>query len=282
MTASDGFPATAGSSDGLVRPDGAVTSSAWTQVPRCGFWDQVAAELVKLRTLRSTVAVAVALGLALPVLALVVGLTGSLAPDDTVLGASLLGGAALAQLLAVTLGALLVTSETRSGTMRATLLASPDYLVVLAAKSVLAVAVTLGVTLPSAWVAYGLGLATVDQSVHATGQPWPAVLGVSLAIATIAVLGVGLGAVVRHSAAAVGLGVAVVLGPSLVAPLFGDLQRWVGGASSNGVLQKLTQSSDATAQTVGSLGAWPSLAVVAGYTCVVGAVAVGLRRHRDS
>jgi ABC-2 type transport system permease protein len=101
-------------------------------------------------------------------------------------------------------------------------------------------------------------------------------------MALIAVLGVGIGAVVRHSSGAVAAVIGVVLLPGLLAPLLGDAQRWLGGASLNGVLKKLTQSSDATHEAVGSLGAWPSLAVVAAYTAAAVLGAVWVTGHRDT
>ena len=70
--------------------------------------------------------------------------------------------------------------------------------------------------------------------------------------------------------------------PGLVAPLLGAGQRWLGGASTSGVLQKLAQSSDATPETVGSLAAWPSLAVVAGYTLATLLVAGRAFARRDT
>ena len=78
------------------------------------------------------------------------------------------------------------------------------------------------------------------------------------------------------------VGVAVVLLPGIVAPMLGDYQRWLGGASLDGVMRKLTQSSDATHQAVGSLGAWPSLAIAAAYTTVAVGLAVWYLRRRDS
>lgn len=246
------------------------------------FVDAVRFEWTKFRTVRSTVVLAVVLGAVLPLFAVVVAATESLQPDDTILGASVLGGAVLAQVLAAALGALLVTGEYRSGLMRTTLLACPRPLTLLAAKSVVAAAVTFVVVLPSTLAAFGLGVAMLDGDTYATGQPFPAVVGVSLAISSIAVLGVGIGTVIRHSAGAMAAVVGVVLLPGLLAPVLGEAQRWLGGASLNGVLQKLTQSSDATHEAVGSLGAWPSLVVVAAYTAAVVLGAVGVLRQRDS
>jgi ABC-2 type transport system permease protein len=154
--------------------------------------------------------------------------------------------------------------------------------VVLAAKATVAAGVVFAVTLPSAAAAFAVGVAMLDGDTYATGEVFPAVLGVVLAISSIAVLGVALGTIVRHSAGAVAAVIGVVLLPGMLAPLLGDGRRWLGGASLNGVLQKMTQSSDATHDTVGSLGAWPSLAVVAVYTAATVLGAVWVLRHRDT
>jgi ABC-2 type transport system permease protein len=249
---------------------------------RAGYRDALWSEWTKFRATRSTLALAALLGVAFPVFALIVAATRSLQPDDTILGASVLGGAVIAQVLAATLGAVLITGEFRSGLIRTTLAACPRPLVVLAAKATVAAGVVVAVTLPSAVAAFAIGVAMLDGGTYATGQPFPALLGVVVAMASIGVLGVGIGAIVRHSAGAVAAVVAIVLLPGVLAPLLGDAQRWLGGASLNGVLEKMTQSSDATHKAVGSLSAWPSLAVVAAYTVAVVLGAVEVLRHRDS
>jgi len=238
-------------------------------------------EWTKFRTSRSTVLTALALAAWFPVMAVIVAATESLQPDDTILGASVLGGAAGAQLTAAALGALVVTSEFRTGMIRTTLTAVPRPLVVLAAKASVVAGVVFAVTLPAAAGAFGIGRVMLDADVYAAGDPFPALLGVVLAITAIGVLGVAIGAVVHHSAGALAVVVAVVLLPGMVAPLLGGVERWIGGASLNGVLEKMTQSSDATPETVGSLAAWPSLGVVAAYTVTAVLLAVGALRARD-
>jgi ABC-2 type transport system permease protein len=261
-----------------------VAAETWSSEPavaRVGYREAVWFEWTKFVTLRSNIVLAVVLALMLPLFAVIVAATESLQADDTILGASLLGGAVIAQVLAVALGATTVTGEFRSGMIRTTLTASPRRLVVLAAKATIAAAITLAVTLPSAVVAFATGVAMLDGDRYARGQPFPALLGVVLALTSIAVLGVAIGAVVRHSAGAVAAGVGVVLLPGLLAPMLGDYERWLGGASLNGVMQKMTQSSDATNGAVGRLGAWPSLGVVAAYTVAAVGVAVPVLRRRD-
>ncbi|HEU4539678.1 MAG TPA: hypothetical protein VFR23_01000 [Jiangellaceae bacterium] len=249
---------------------------------RAGYREALWSEWTKFATLRSTRVLAAGLGAALPVFAVVVAATGSLQSDDTILGASLLGGAVLAQVLAAVLGAGLITGEFKTGMIRVTLAACPRRLVVLAAKATVAAGVVFAVTLVSAAAAFGIGLVMLDGDSYATGDAWPALIGVALAISSIAVLGLGIGTVVRHPAGAVTAAIGVVLLPGLLAPLLGDSQRWLGGASLNGVMQKLTESSDATPETVGSLGAWPSLGVVAVYTVAAVLAAVRVLRHRDT
>lgn len=248
---------------------------------RVGFRDALGFEWTKFTTLRSNLILAGVLGLVLPLFAVIVAGTESLQPDDTILGASVLGGAVLAQILAVALGATSVTGEIRSGMMRTTLIACPRRLAVLAAKATVAAGVVSVVLVPSTLAAFWIGTVMLGAD-YATGDPFPAVIGIALAIASMGVLGVAIGSLVRHSAGAVMVGVAVVLLPMIIAPMLGDYQRWVGGASLTGVMEKLTQSSDATHETAGSLGAWPSLGVVAVYTVGAVALAVWVLRRRDS
>lgn len=249
---------------------------------RAGYREALRSETTKFLTVRSTLVASAVLGAVLPILAVIVAATESLQPDDTILGASVLGGAAIAQVLAASLGATLVTGEYRTGMMLGTLAACPRRLVVLAAKASVAAGATFVVILPSATAAYGIGVAMLDGDRYATGASIPALVGIAAAIASIAALGVAIGTMVRHSAGAVAAVVGVVVLPGLLAPFLGDVQRWMGGASLQGVLQKLTQSSDATHEVVGSLGAWPSLAVVAAYTGATLLGAVWVLRHRDA
>ena len=246
-----------------------------------GYKEASHSELTKYLTVRSTVVLTIVLAAVLPAFAIIVAATESLQPDDTILGASVLGGSAIAQVIAASLGTLLVTSEYRTRMVLLTLTACPRRLVVLASKATIAAGATFLVILPSSLTAYWIGLVMLATDTYAAGNPFPALIGVALAIASIAALGVGIGTIVRHAAGAVATVVGIVLLPGLLAPLFGGAQRWIGGASLTGVLQKLTQSSDATPEAVGSLGAWASLLIVAAYTVAVILGAVWVLRHRD-
>ena len=237
-----------------------MTAGQTASSGRAGLRQAVAAEWTKLVGLRSTVGTALTAALLLPALAVFVGATGSLQPDDTVVGGALTGGT-LAQLAAAVFGVLVVTAEYGNGTIRATLAACPRRATVLAAKALVVVAVTVPLAAAGGTAAVLAGRAMIDG--HSPGRAVPAVIGSALAVGAVALLGLALGTLLRHGTGAVAAALGAVLLPSLLAPLFGDLQGWVAGAGPAAVLQKLAQSSDATSETAGSLGGWPSLGLLA-------------------
>jgi ABC-2 type transport system permease protein len=233
-------------------------------------------KLLTTRSLRGTLAAG---GIVTVALAVFVGLTGSLQPDDTVLGGSLTG-VVVAQLLAGVLGALAITSEHGTGTLAATVAAVPRRRVVLGAKAVVVGAATTVIGLVAATAAVVAGSALIDGD-HAAGEPFPAVVGVALGLGAVALYGLALGTLVRHTGGAVAAVVGLVLLPQLLGPLFGDLQPWVTGLSPATALQKMTQTSDASAAVAGTLGPWPSLAVVGAVALVLLALADRALARRD-
>ncbi|MFH9115905.1 ABC transporter permease subunit [Streptomyces globisporus] len=240
----------------------------------------LAYEWIKFRSVRSTVWTTVATAL-LPVLgAVFVATTGSLQSDDTVLGGSLTLSV-VAQMLAAVVGALVMTGEYSSGTIRMTFAARPRRSTVLAAKAALVAGVMYVLALASCTLAYLLGDALLPEGRYAQGDPLPALFGIAASFAVAAVLGLAVGTLVRHSAGAVTTVIGLLLLPSLFGPLFGDAERWIAGLSPTAALEKLIQTSDAAADTVGSLGPWPSLLLVAAYTTALALGALVLLRRRD-
>lgn len=247
---------------------------------RAGFPQALAYEWIKFRSVRSTVWTTVATTL-MPVFgAVFVALTGSLQPDDTVLGASLTMSVT-AQVLAAVVGALAISGEYSSGTIRTTFCASPRRTTVLTAKGTLVGGLMCALALVSCTLAYLVADALLEDGKYAQGEPLPALLGVAASFCVASLLGLAVGTLVRHSAGAVTTITGLLLLPSLLGPLFGDAQRWVAGLSPTAALQKLTQTSDASPEAVGTLGAWPSLLLVAGYTAVLLLAASGMLRRRD-
>ena len=241
----------------------------------------IRSEWVKLVSLRSAWWTLVAMVAWTAGIAVFVGVTHSLQPDDTVLGGSLTG-ITLAQLLAATSGVLMITREHATGTIRSTLAATPRRGIMLAAKLAVTVVVTLVTGLVAAVAAHVIGLVMLSGEGYAPGRPWPALLGVAACLAVTAALGLAVGTLVRHSAGAVTAMLGVILLPGLLGPLLGDLRRWAGGASPMAALQKLTQSSDAVPGELGTLAAWPSLGLVTAATAVVLALAAVMLVRRDA
>ncbi|MFK0186728.1 ABC transporter permease subunit [Streptomyces rubiginosohelvolus] len=241
----------------------------------------LAYEWIKFRSVRSTVWTTVATAV-LPVLgAVFVATTGSLQSDDTVLGGSLTLSV-VAQMLAAVVGALVMTGEYSSGTIRTTFAARPRRSTVVAAKAALVAGVMYVLALASCALAYLVGDALLPEGRYAQGEPLPALFGIAASFAVAAVLGLAVGTLVRHSAGAVTTVIGLLLLPSLFGPLFGDAERWIAGLSPTAALEKLTQTSDAAADTVGSLGPWPSLLLVAAYTTALALAALVLLRRRDA
>jgi ABC-2 type transport system permease protein len=248
--------------------------------PRAGFREALGAEWVKLRGTRWALWTLAAMAACVVGVAALVGATRSLQPDDTVLGGSLTG-AALALVVAASFGALAMSGEYASGTIRVTLAACPRRGVVLAAKAAVVGVALFGAALAACLLAWRVG-ATMLPDGYAPGSPMPALAGVALCFSATGLLGLAAGTALRHSAAAVTAMVTVLLLPALVGPLLGDRGRWVAGASPMAALQKLAQSSDAAPEAVGSLGAWPSLGLVGAAAAVALLAALLLLRRRDA
>ena len=247
---------------------------------RAGFAQALAAEWTKLRTVRSALWTLAAMAASVLGIAVFVGATGSLQPDDTVLGGSLTG-ATFGLLVGASVGVLVISRDYAAGTIGATLMACPRRGVVLAAKATVTAAVMFAVALAACFLAYGLG-AWMLPADYASGASMPALLGVAACFSITGLLGLAVGTALRHPAGAITTIVAVLLLPSLVGPLLGGWERWVAGGSPVAALQKLSQSSDAAPDAVGSLGAWPSQWQVSGYGLVALVGAALVFRRRDA
>lgn len=235
----------------------ATRALSGSAVGRAGLRDALRSEWPKVRTLRSLVWTLVVMGLFTPALAIFVGATKSLQPDDTILGGSLTG-AQTALMAAAAFGVLVMSGEYGSGTIRSTFTACPRRHTVLLAKVVVVATATFVIALAGCALAYAIGKPFLTGGGYASGEPMPALFGVALGFSVLGVMGVAMGAMMRHSAGAITSTIGIILVPSMIGSLFGDWERWIAGASPMVALQKMTQSSDAASDIAGSLGAWPS------------------------
>ena len=162
-------------------------------------------EWIKLCTIRAT-AIFVGLTAVIGVgMALILGKVVKTDPYDHLpftIGNTFLVSSWLTTLFAVVAGTLLFTSEVQHGTLAGALAARPSKPIIVASKTI--VAAMLGLAMGALGIVGGLvggvasGMDTGDMSGAVSGTAWALVL-TTLA----AVLGLGVGLVVRHSAAAV-------------------------------------------------------------------------------
>ncbi|AZM52420.1 ABC transporter permease [Streptomyces sp. WAC 01529] len=188
----------------------------------------------------------------------------------------------LFMVLAATVGALSVFGEYTSGLIRTTFTAVPDRRAVIAAKTVVVAAVLCGLGAVVAGVSFGVTQALLrDEGGLSIGDPGAlrAVVASALLAPVCALVGMALGAVVRHAAGTV---VAVVGTLLLLPALFqGDTYRWVkeiGNAMPLTAWGRLVENPGAAAlpekypvtltEAWAVFAAWPLVAVVVTVTVV--------------
>ena len=220
---------------------GAVSPAPAVARPGARPGDLIAAEWIKLRSLRSTslvllAAVAAALGIGLLVCNSDASQwthvrPGQPLPIDPLSDAFV--GFAVAQLMFASLGALTMTGEYSSGLIRTTFAAVPPRGAVLAAKATVTAAVSFAVGLVTALVTFLAAQAVLSGSHLGIPLSHPgvvrAILAAALFLTSVTLIGLGLGALIRHPAGAIGAAVVLLfLAPSF---LHGT-SRWMTGVTN--------------------------------------------------
>jgi len=256
----------------------------------------VAAEWVKLRSLRSTwwtLALAVVF---FPLLAAmrsssIAQVAADAGPGAFVGPVYVTSGLALGQLALCGLAVVVITAEYRSGQIRSTLAAAPTRLPALWAKLTVLVAVALGagiVGVATGWAAASPWFDAAGMTVDlGQAEHLRIMLGVPLYLAAMAALAYGFGAVLRSSAA----GIATVLGlVFVVEPAFSYLP-WEPLQKVATYLPTAAGSRLVTSDTMGSVVAgsqsttltpWGGYGVLLGWVAVLLVVAAVLLRRRDA
>jgi ABC-2 type transport system permease protein len=249
---------------------------------RVGFPQAARMEWIKLRSLRSTwwvlaLTVAGAAGIAVAV-----GVNTEDAAADLTNNA--LAGIALGLLLVGVLGVLAMTGEYSSGTIRSTLVAVPNRPLALAAKATVFGALALAAGEAAAFIAFFAGGAALPAAVPAPtlGQPGvlrAVVLG-GAGYCLIGLLGVGFGAVVRHTPAAIAM---LVGGVYVLAQLVAGLANWMMAWLPIAIVA----NSLSVTRPVGDgqlrfLSPWAGLGVLALYAAVSLAAGAFLLARRDA
>lgn len=192
-------------------------------------------------------------------------------------------GLILGQLLTGTLGVLVMTTEFSSGMIRATFAAAPRRPLVLGAKAAVLGAVTLAAGEVSAFAAFVAGQAALTAAApHATlGQPGVlrAVLMAGAYPALIALIGLGSGALIRHTAGAICalVGVLFVL-PLLFAPLGPSAQD----AAQNFLPHPMANSMTAVKPLAHALSPGLTFGLLCGYAIAALAAGAWALTSRDA
>ena len=254
-------------------------------------WWLLSAEWTKLRSVRSTVisllaVVGVCVGLGAAIAA------GTMARWDRLPKAEhlsfepasrSLAGLFLGQLVIGVLGVLVLSAEYSTGTIRATLSATPQRGRVLLVKTAVFAVVAFVVSLVTCIAAF-----LVAQSIYGShhvqttlGAPgvWRVVIGGALYLTVVALLGIGLAAVLRHTAGAI----STLFGLLLVLPI---LARFLPSDWAASVDKYLPSNAGAgiwqLSQSPNSLGPWTGFALFCGYALLALVAGAAVLRSRDA
>jgi ABC-2 type transport system permease protein len=221
----------------------------------------------------------------------------------------------IGQLIIAVLGAMVITSEYSTGMIRTSLTAQPRRGVVYAAKAMVFTAVTLVISIVTAFVAFFVGQAfysskgvaaslfhtvTIPANANVTcNGPGPctatfsgtdvitpstvltAIIGTVLFVTIVALIAYGVGSIVRHTAGTIGIVIALLFIIPILEQTLPDTWRW-------DIMRFLPDAATRVISvTVGGgnphlWSAWPQLGVTALWAVVLVGVGAYLFRTRDA
>jgi ABC-type transport system involved in multi-copper enzyme maturation permease subunit len=192
-------------------------------------------------------------------------------------------GVFFAQLVIGSLGVLAMSAEYSTGTIRATLSATPQRLTMYLTKVAVFTATAFVVAVASTTVAFLAAQAVlsgkhIQTSFSAAGVP-RVVFGAALFLVAVALLGLGLAATLRHTAGAI----STVFGLMLVLPLLSNFlpSDWQANVNKylplNAGLTVIQQHPEAN-----SLGTWTGLGLMFGYALIALAAGAVVLVRRDA
>ncbi|MFI7234766.1 ABC transporter permease subunit [Streptomyces cyaneofuscatus] len=198
-------------------------------IRRATLGDAIASEWTKIRSVRSTLWT---LGV-MVVLMVAIGLMSALliaAADTDMAGEPVVAlgffGVLLGSICIITLGVLTIGSEYSTGMIRTTLTACPSRARVLTAKAIVFFLLAFVITTVTATVVAVFQTAILGAGLD-SGSVWlRATIGIGLYIAALGLVSLAVGAIIRHSAGAITVMIAVVLLPLVLALfMFSDSLR---------------------------------------------------------
>ncbi|AXT86627.1 ABC transporter permease [Aeromicrobium sp. A1-2] len=256
-------------------------------ISHVGLWSTVRSEWIKLISVRSTwwtLGAATVLGIGLT--ALICGLNADWLASgeaDEAPGSFVMWGMMFAQICAIVIGVLAVTTEYGTGLIRSTLAATPHRGRVLVAKMIVVASTLFVFGIATSYLGYLSGNYFLDREgigVAFDGDVMRAVLGNGLFMAGMGLFGGAAGFVIRHTAAAISIVLAgILIIPNMLLLIPGDVGEWIAKMSPGaaGSVIATPVSFDPTA-----LGPWTGFGVFTAETAALMAVAWLLLRRRDA
>jgi ABC-2 type transport system permease protein len=236
-------------------------------------------EWIKLRSLRSTTVTLMFGVAAMTGIGIAAGFNTKNPHGDVT--NNILVGIALGQVVFGVLGILTMTSEYSSGMIHATLAAIPRRPLLMTAKAAVFGVLALAAGELAAFAAFLAGATFVHHGVPHPALSQPTVLrAVAMTggyLALIGLIGLGLGAIIRHSAAAIATLVAVVF----VAPVAG-LALTPAGKFLPELIAANSLGATTPATQAGMLPPWAGLGIICAYAAALLAIGGWLLTRRDA
>lgn len=255
--------------------------------------DLLRSEWTKLRTVRSTYWTLLVMALAMVGLGALFTARYRIEPVSAADRAAFdptaysLSGLFLAQLAAAVLGAMAITSEYATGSIRATFTAAPSRWMVLTAKVVVLGAVTASVGTIASFITFVVGqhiLATKGLEAH-IGDPGVvrAIIGAGLYLAVVGLLALGFGALIRRTAGAIAVVVTLMfILTGLVAALPTTWQNAITGYLPSNAGQAIVGHTRFAARAALLLPPGVGFAIFCGYAAAALIAAAVVLSRRDT
>ena len=196
-------------------------------------------------------------------------------------------GITFAQLAVAVLGALMITGEFSTGSVRSTFAAAPGRTSVVFAKAVVLTVVVAITGLVSTALSFAVGIPAFADSTYSfdasDATTWRILLGASLYLVTMALFSLGVGAILRNSTGAIFTLVALVFVLPMITSIASAFEATEWLATAGEYLPSSAGSLLLTTQAVpDALTPWQGYGVLAVWTIVALAVGLVLTKRRDA
>jgi ABC-type transport system involved in multi-copper enzyme maturation permease subunit len=261
---------------------------------RAGVMGTLRSEFTKIRSVRSTywtllVLLLISVGIGAGISAGIASHWSQMNPADRFTfdaTATSLGGLTfLGGLVTVVLGSLTITSEYSTGMIRTSLTVMPRRGALYSAKAAIITGALLITAVIAAFAAFWLGQALLSSTHDSATLSQPnvlrAVIGAALYVTLCGLLAYGVGSMVRHTAGAITIMVAVlfvlpILSNLLPSNWHADVVRWLPSSAGDAITGTVSGAHPHM------FSPWGQFAVLAVYTVIVLIAGVTLFRKRDA